>query len=55
MKSIKKTYILDGLDCGNCANKIQMAISKLDGVESINIDFLTKKMKIEVRDEKVLE
>ena len=30
MKSIKKTYILDGLDCGNCANKIQLAISKID-------------------------
>ena len=55
MKSIKKTYILEGLDCGNCANKIQLAISKLDGVENVNIDFLTKKMKIEVNDEKVLE
>ena len=55
MSSIKKTYILEGLDCGNCANKIQLAISKLDGVKSINVDFLSKKMKIEARDEKVLE
>ena len=31
---MKKTYRIEGLDCANCAAKIEGMISKLDGVNS---------------------
>lgn len=38
------TYILNGLDCANCANKIETAISKIDGYENVNVNFSTSKL-----------
>lgn len=35
---------LHDLCCANCAAKIEEKISKLDGVESITVNFLTEKM-----------
>lgn len=29
---MKKTYMLEDLDCANCAAKMEEAISKIDGV-----------------------
>ena len=31
---MKKKFILEGLDCANCASKIERDITNLDGVES---------------------
>ncbi|NLY04186.1 MAG: heavy-metal-associated domain-containing protein [Campylobacter sp.] len=41
---MKKRYILKNLACANCAAKIEDKISKLSGVESVNINFITSKM-----------
>ena len=38
---MKKTYRIEGLDCANCAAKIEGMISKLDGVNSCTINFIT--------------
>ena len=40
-------FNLKGLDCANCAAELERAIQKLDGIESVNISFITQKMDIE--------
>lgn len=42
-----KTFRLVGLDCANCAAKIENSVKKLEGVTSISINFLTTKMVLE--------
>lgn len=49
---MKKTYILEDLCCANCAAKIEDAVSKVDGVSSASVAFLTQKMKVEFEDAK---
>ncbi|MDH6365293.1 Cd2+/Zn2+-exporting ATPase [Enterococcus sp. PF1-24] len=41
---MEKVYQLKGLDCGNCALKIEKAVSKIEGVKQVNVDFLQTKM-----------
>ncbi|MDR1730813.1 MAG: heavy-metal-associated domain-containing protein [Synergistaceae bacterium] len=50
---MKKTFRLTGLGCANCAAKMERAIGKLEGVHSVNINFMTTKMAIEADDEKM--
>lgn len=38
---MRKKYLLKNLDCPNCANKIETALKKIDGVESAEINFVT--------------
>lgn len=44
---MKKTFKLDGLECANCAAKIENAVRKLDGVNSATVNFMTTKMTID--------
>lgn len=41
---MKKTIKLIDLDCGHCADKIQNAVQKIDGVTSVTVNFLGQKM-----------
>lgn len=34
------------VDCANCANLVENAIQKLDGIDNAVISFMTQKMKI---------
>lgn len=43
---MEKNYQLKGLDCANCAAKIERAVSKVDGVTTANVDFINQKMSI---------
>lgn len=43
----QKVYLLEGLDCANCAGKIEAGIRKLPGVSSANLDFISKRLKVE--------
>lgn len=43
---MENTYQLKGLDCANCAAKIEKAVGKIDGVEKANVDFMNKRMAI---------
>ena len=52
---MKKVYRMENLDCANCARKMEDAIQKLDGVESVNINFLTQKMILTADEEKLQE
>ena len=47
---MKKTFKLIGLDCANCAAKIENAISNLPDITSVSVNFMTTKMVIEADD-----
>lgn len=49
---MRKTYILEDLDCANCAAKIEEAVGKLDGVSKSTVTLLTQKLVIEVEEDK---
>lgn len=40
------------IDCANCAQKLQDALGKLDGVEEIRISFLTQRLTLSAADER---
>lgn len=44
---MKKTFILEELDCAHCASKMEDKIGKISGVNSCSISFLTGKLVIE--------
>jgi len=46
----KKVMYLLGLDCADCARKIETAVSRMDGVQSASVDFATQKLTMEVSD-----
>ncbi|HQF32689.1 MAG TPA: heavy metal translocating P-type ATPase [Petrotogaceae bacterium] len=48
MKKIKKEVTLQGLDCANCARKIEERVNKIDGVDKATLNFMTKTLSIEV-------
>lgn len=50
---MKKTFILEGLGCANCAAKMEKAVKELDGVRDATVNFITTKMVIEAEDEKM--
>ncbi|AGU16139.1 hypothetical protein HMPREF0946_02163 [Fusobacterium vincentii 3_1_36A2] len=52
---MKKVFRLEGLDCAHCAAKIEERVSKLEGVRSVVINFMTTKMTLESIDENIGE
>lgn len=52
---MKKSYILEGLECANCAAKIEKAVSELPEVTSATVNFMTSKMTIECEKEQLDE
>ncbi len=48
MKKIKKEVTLQGLDCANCARKIEERVNKIDGVDKATLNFMTKTLSIEI-------
>lgn len=51
---MKIKYMLEGLDCANCAAKIENAVAKIEGVKEVTVSFMTTKMTLEVDDEAIL-
>ena len=47
---MKKTFKMNELDCANCAAKMEEQIRKLDGVNSVNISFMTQRITIDAND-----
>jgi len=43
---MKKTYKID-VDCANCANKMEIAANKTEGVKGASVNFMALKMKVE--------
>lgn len=46
---MKKTYEIE-VDCANCANLMEDAARKTDGVASATVNFMTQKMIVEFAD-----
>ena len=46
---MKKSYKIE-VDCANCANKMEDAAKKTDGVKDAVVNFMTLKMKVEFED-----
>ena len=43
---MKKTYAIE-VDCANCANKMEQAAKKTEGVKDAAVNFIALKMKVE--------
>ncbi|HIU59126.1 MAG TPA: cation transporter [Candidatus Scatosoma pullistercoris] len=52
---MKKVYKLEDLDCANCAAKMERAIAKIEGVESVRVSFLSQRMTLEAEESKMEE
>lgn len=48
---MRKSFKLDEIDCANCAQKLEDAIKKLDGVEDARVNFLTQKLTLTAADD----
>lgn len=42
---MNKSYKIE-VDCANCANLVEAAAKKVDGVKDLSISFMTQKMKV---------
>lgn len=47
---MKKIFKLHELDCANCGAKMENAISKIEGVNSVNVNFMAQKMTVDADD-----
>ncbi len=47
--AMKKTYKID-VDCANCANKMEEAAKKTEGVKDASVNFMALKMNVEFED-----
>lgn len=55
-KDLKKlVFILEGLDCVNCAAKIEDKINGMPEIKGASLDFLSKKLRLEIYDESRIE
>lgn len=46
---MNKTFKIE-IDCANCANIVEDAVRKVNGVQEVSISFMTQKMKISFDD-----
>lgn len=52
---MKKRYKIENLGCPTCAAKMEDRIGEIQGVEGVNISFITQKMKLELDEKADLE
>jgi copper chaperone CopZ len=49
---MKKTFVMEDLDCAHCAAKMEEAIRKLDGVKSVTVSYIAQKFVLEAEDQR---
>jgi len=47
---VKKELILEGLDCANCAAKIEKKVNEINGVNAASMNFITKTLTLDIGD-----
>ena len=52
---MKKTFVLDDLDCAKCAAKIENAVREIEGVISASVSFMSGKLVLEAEEERFEE
>ena len=50
----RKVYILENLDCANCAAKIERKLSKLPELSDVSVTFATKQLRFAAEDPEVV-
>ena len=48
--TMKKAFKLSELDCGHCAQEIEDAVAKLDGVNKVRVNFMSQRMTLDADD-----
>jgi Cd2+/Zn2+-exporting ATPase len=51
----KKILVLEGLSCASCADKIERAVSNIEGVQEASVDFVSKKMTLHIANKKDMD
>ena len=46
---MKNVYSIEGIDCANCAAKIEDKINKIKGIDEANLNFMMEKLSIEFK------
>lgn len=49
---MRKVFKMEDLECANCAAKMQDAIAKIDGVNSVSISFMAQKLTLDADDDR---
>lgn len=49
---MRKVIRLQDLDCASCAQKIENAIARIDGVFDVKVNFLSQRMTLEAADDR---
>jgi Cd2+/Zn2+-exporting ATPase len=44
-------WLLEGIDCANCAAKVEQGVASIPGVTERNVNFMTESLRFEVSDE----
>lgn len=44
---MKKKFRVEGIDCPNCAAKVEKLVAKIEGVTSSKINFMAEKLTVE--------
>ena len=52
---MKRVYKLEGLDCADCAAKLEEKLAAIEGITSANINFMTLKCTLEAEADKMNE
>lgn len=47
---MKKILKMNDLDCAHCADRMEQAISKIEGVNSVSVNFMAQKIVIDAED-----
>lgn len=55
MESIVRELVLEGLDCANCAAKIEKGVNEIEGVKTAKFNFITKILTIELNDKHIVD
>lgn len=48
--NIKREFILEGLDCANCAAKIEKKSNEINGIDTASMNFITKTLTLNISD-----
>ncbi|WP_099204297.1 heavy metal translocating P-type ATPase [Scatolibacter rhodanostii] len=49
----KQTFLIDGMSCSACAQRIEKAVSQADGIKSANVNFASEKLYFEYDENEV--
>lgn len=49
---MKKSFVLMDLECAHCGAKMEQAISRLEGVNQVSVNFLAQRLTLDAQDDK---